>query len=84
MRSSDTLKIVASETVNVDENLGIGTRQVKTVDAFEQTVPVSSLMVRRGGLTIELTLSNVEQNAAETDKLARTLFATALSENSAA
>lgn len=81
LRSSDTLKIIASETTEVDEALGIGIRQVKTVDAFGQSVPVSSLMVRRGRLMVELTLSNVEQSAAEADTLARTLFATAMYEN---
>ena len=81
LRASETLKILASDTTEVDADLGVGIRQVKTVEAFGQQVPVSSLMVRRGRLMIELTLSNVEQSAAEADALARSLFATALYEN---
>lgn len=81
LKASTTLQIIASKTTEVDADLGIGIRQVKTVEALGRSVPVSSLMVRRGRLMIELTLSNVEQSETEANALARSLFAVALYED---
>ena len=77
LQEGSTVRVVASETTTVDEELGIGVRQVKTVETFGQKVPVSSLTVRRGRLMVEITLSNLEMTVEDVDALAVSLFRTA-------
>jgi hypothetical protein len=69
-RQSQVIKILSSESTPIDSELGIGINQVKRIEFNGQVAPLRSLMLRRGNLIVEITLSNLELPEGEAESLA--------------
>jgi hypothetical protein len=80
-RNDGFIKILSSETMQIDPELGIGMDQVKRISVNDQEAPLRSLMVRRGRLIVEITLSNLMLPDGEAEALADQLLRRAMLED---
>ena len=69
-REDGYIKILSSKTTLIDSELGIGMNHIKRVAVNGQEAPLSSMIVRRGRLIVEITLSNLELPDGEAEALA--------------
>lgn len=81
-RGNSSIKIERSETTPIDPELGIGMRHDKLIKFNGQDVPLQSLMVRRGNLIVEITLSNLVLPEGEAETLADRVLRRAMLEDS--
>lgn len=80
-RQSTVIKILSSESTPFDSELGVGINQVKRIEFNGQVAPLRSLMVRRGNLIVEITLSNLELPEGEAESLADQVLLRAMLES---
>lgn len=80
-REDGYVKILSSKTTLIDSEFGIGMNHVKRVAVNGQEAPLSSLMVRRGRLIVEITLSNLELPDGEAEALADRVLRRAMLED---
>lgn len=80
-RESGTVEVLSSESTPIAEQLGVGVDQVKRVKIMGQEVPVRSLLVSRGRLLVEVTLSNLELGDGEAEDLADRVLRKAMLED---
>jgi hypothetical protein len=80
-RESGSIEILSSKTTLIAEELGVGMSQKKRVKVMGQEVSLHSLMVRRGRLIVEITLSNLELPDGEAEALADRVLRRAMLED---